>query len=267
MSRKRERENPCFICNHYHNFEAGEPCSVCGHGPAAAVERAAPPSAFPTLVVPDLLYLGSYDHAARAELLKAMGVKRILNVRAPAQRGCTRAREARGRSQRNMRARTRAPARRSRAPAATQTVPECQNLYKNSFLYHTASATPDAPKQVPLDECVAFVGACATPAKPARPQRAAGERSAAARSAAATRAARSADALPRAEASIAAREPVLVHCMSGSSRCAPAAAAPPRAPFTARVDASRRDADLACCLPRCRCPAACLGRRRWCLRT
>jgi hypothetical protein len=99
MSRKRERENPCFICNHYHNFEAGEPCSVCGHGPAAAVERAAPPSAFPTLVVPDFLYLGSYDHAARAELLKAMGVKRILNVRAPAQRGCTRDREARGRSQ------------------------------------------------------------------------------------------------------------------------------------------------------------------------
>ena len=83
MSRKRERENPCFICNHYHNFEAGEWCTVCGHGPAATVERAPPPSAFPTLVVPDLLYLGSYDHAARAELLKAMGVKRILNVRAP----------------------------------------------------------------------------------------------------------------------------------------------------------------------------------------
>jgi hypothetical protein len=83
MSRKRERENPCFICNHYHNFEAGELCSVCGHGPAATVERAPPPSAFPTVVVPDLLYLGSYDQAARAELLKAMGVKRILNVRAP----------------------------------------------------------------------------------------------------------------------------------------------------------------------------------------
>lgn len=91
MSRKRERENPCFICSHYHNFEAGEPCSVCGHGPASAgEERAPPPSAFPTMVVPNLLYLGSYDHASRAELLKAMGVKRILNVRACAPAPCER---------------------------------------------------------------------------------------------------------------------------------------------------------------------------------
>jgi dual specificity MAP kinase phosphatase len=87
MSRKRERENPCFICSHYHNYEAGEPCGVCGHGPACATARpAAPPSAFPTEVLPSFLYLGSYDHASRAELLKAMGIRRILNVRA-AQRG------------------------------------------------------------------------------------------------------------------------------------------------------------------------------------
>ena len=82
MSRKRERENPCFICNHYHNFEAGEPCGVCGHGPASGGEARAPtPSAFPTEVLPGFLYLGSYDHASRAEVLKAMGVSRILNVR------------------------------------------------------------------------------------------------------------------------------------------------------------------------------------------
>jgi hypothetical protein len=62
-----------------------------------------------------------------------------------------------------------------------QTVTECQNLYKNSFLYHTASATPDAPKQVPLDECVAFIGACTAPDATPRAQRAAGTRSAAAR--------------------------------------------------------------------------------------
>jgi hypothetical protein len=81
MSRKRERENPCFICNHYHNYEAGEVCGVCGHGPTCAVALPAPPSAFPTEVLPSFLYLGSYDHASRSELLKAMGIKRILNVR------------------------------------------------------------------------------------------------------------------------------------------------------------------------------------------
>jgi hypothetical protein len=79
---KRERDNPCFICNHFHNYDAGEPCSVCGHAPPVCD---APPQAsqspFPTEVLPDSLYLGSYDHAARSELLKAMGIKRILNVR------------------------------------------------------------------------------------------------------------------------------------------------------------------------------------------
>jgi hypothetical protein len=38
-------------------------------------------------------------------------------------------------------------------------VPDCQNLYRNTFNYHTASAVPGAPKQVPLEECVAFIGA------------------------------------------------------------------------------------------------------------
>lgn len=82
--RKRERENPCFICGHYHNYEAGEPCAVCGHAPACAAEPQGPTvGAFPTEVVPGFLYLGSYDHASRSELLKAMGIKRILNVRPP----------------------------------------------------------------------------------------------------------------------------------------------------------------------------------------
>ena len=180
MSRKRERENPCFICNHYHNYEAGEPCSVCGHGgPEPTVQRGPPPSAFPTLVVPDLLYLGSYDHAARAELLKAMGVKRILNVRLPACCGRARTRlwvaltgDARAPG---------GPARCSHARAVAQTVPDCQNLYKNSFLYHSASATPAAPKLVPLDECVAFIGACTAPAEPPAAKLSAGTRKTAAR--------------------------------------------------------------------------------------
>ena len=179
MSRKRERENPCFICNHYHNFEAGELCTVCGHGPAATVERAPPPSAFPTLVVPDLLYLGSYDHAARAELLKAMGVKRILNVRAPCtQREATQL--AQGRLGGGACARGRAAQRAEPPRPRAQTVPDCQNLYKNTFLYHSASAVPDAPKHVPLDECVAFIGAQNAPGGRAGTLRADGARNAAA---------------------------------------------------------------------------------------
>lgn len=35
-----------------------------------------------------------------------------------------------------------------------QTVPSCPPLYKNSFTYHTVSASPP-----PLDECYAFLGA------------------------------------------------------------------------------------------------------------
>jgi hypothetical protein len=57
-----------------------------------------------------------------------------------------------------------------------QTVPDCQNLYKNTFLYHSASAVPDAPKHVPLDECVAFIGAQNTATGRASIWRAAGAR-------------------------------------------------------------------------------------------
>lgn len=39
-----------------------------------------------------------------------------------------------------------------------QTVPSCQALYKNSFVYHTVSASPP-----PLEECCAFLGACRSP--------------------------------------------------------------------------------------------------------
>ena len=243
MSRKRERENPCFICNHYHNFEAGELCTVCGHGPAATVERAPPPSAFPTLVVPDMLYLGSYDHAARAELLKALGVKRILNVRAPcAPRGkATRSPQGQRRWGACASARAARRAETPRLPA--QTVPDCQNLYKNTFLYHSASAVPDAPKHVPLDECVAFIGAptapggraapCAPPARATPPRGRASDARLHSH-----RAPPGFDVPPRAraEASLMAQEPVLVHCMSGSSRCAPPAPrAAPRCAHTAHA--------------------------------
>lgn len=83
--RKRERENPCFICGHFHNYEGGEPCSVCGHAaaPAAPEGLVHDPSAgaFPTAVLQGSLYLGSFDQASRAEVLKAMGITHLLNVR------------------------------------------------------------------------------------------------------------------------------------------------------------------------------------------
>lgn len=110
--RKRERENPCFLCNHYHKYEEGEPCGVCGHRMMADTEKGPQESAFSTEILPNFLYLGSYDNASRSELLKAQGIGRILN-----------------------------------------TVPGCQNLYKNSFVYHCITSDGD----IPFDECVAFI--------------------------------------------------------------------------------------------------------------
>eukprot|EP00249_Psilotum_nudum_P011829 c23407_g2_i1 orf=285-1091(+) len=78
--RKRERENPCFVCRHYHKFEDGEVCGVCGHRLQDAAEKTPPQSAFSTEILPSFLYLGSYDNASRAELLKTQGITRILNM-------------------------------------------------------------------------------------------------------------------------------------------------------------------------------------------
>lgn len=78
--RKRERENPCFICGHYHKFEDGEVCGVCGHRLPDASEKIPVQSAFSSEILPSFLYLGSYDNASRAELLKAQGITRILNA-------------------------------------------------------------------------------------------------------------------------------------------------------------------------------------------
>lgn len=114
--RKRERENPCAICGHYHKFEEGEACGVCGHRMQGANEKSPQmPSAFPTEVLPAFLYLGSYDNASRAELLKAQGIARILN-----------------------------------------TVPACQNLYKNSFHYHCLKEE----QTLPFNEAVEFIEQC-----------------------------------------------------------------------------------------------------------
>lgn len=80
--RKRERENPCGVCGHYHKYEEGEVCSICGHRiPVGSEKTSIQVSAFPSVVLPEFLYLGSYDNASRSELLKTQGISRILNVR------------------------------------------------------------------------------------------------------------------------------------------------------------------------------------------
>ena len=116
---KRTRESPCFICGHYHAYESGEVCAICGHGPPSPADAISANKlmgchgAYPSEVLPAFLYLGSYDHASRADLLRAMGIQYVLNAVGSG----------------------------------------CQNLYRNSFTYHTASSSTT----LPLEECVAFL--------------------------------------------------------------------------------------------------------------
>lgn len=117
--RKRERENPCGVCGHYHKYEEGEVCGICGHrmpvltGKTSSVQV----SVFPSEILPEFLFLGSYDNASRAELLKTQGISRVLN-----------------------------------------TVPACQNLYKNSFTYHCLQEQ----QNLPFDDANQFLEQCAT---------------------------------------------------------------------------------------------------------
>ncbi|CAD5188760.1 protein-tyrosine-phosphatase IBR5-like [Musa acuminata AAA Group] len=114
--RKRERENPCDVCGHYHKYEEGEVCGVCGHRVPAAFERPIQPaSAFPSEILTDFLYLGSYDNASRGEILKTLRITHILN-----------------------------------------TVPACQNLYKNSFTYHCLQDD----KVLQFDDAIQFLEQC-----------------------------------------------------------------------------------------------------------
>ncbi|XP_041005210.1 protein-tyrosine-phosphatase IBR5-like [Juglans microcarpa x Juglans regia] len=114
--RKRERENPCGVCGHYHKYEEGEVCGVCGHRiPAPSEKTSIQVSAFPSEILPEFLYLGSYDNASRSELLKSQGISRVLN-----------------------------------------TVPACQNLYKNSFTYHCLQDE----KTLPFDDANQFLEQC-----------------------------------------------------------------------------------------------------------
>ncbi|KAL5218672.1 hypothetical protein ABZP36_019356 [Zizania latifolia] len=68
--RKRERENPCGICGHYHKYEQGEVCGVCGHYPPASTAAGAQAvagvqaprldSAFSSEILKEFLFLGIY---------------------------------------------------------------------------------------------------------------------------------------------------------------------------------------------------------------
>ncbi|KAF8409640.1 hypothetical protein HHK36_005718 [Tetracentron sinense] len=114
--RKRERENPCGVCGHYHKYEEGEVCGICGHRiPGSSEKSGLQTSAFPSEILPEFLYLGSYDNASRAELLKTQGISRVLN-----------------------------------------TVPACQNLYKNSFTYHCLQDE----ENLPFDDAIQFLEQC-----------------------------------------------------------------------------------------------------------
>ncbi|KAK6774290.1 hypothetical protein RDI58_029529 [Solanum bulbocastanum] len=115
--RKRERENPCGVCGHYHKYEEGEVCGICGHRMPDVSEKGSSihVSAFPSEILPEFLFLGSYDNASRAELLKTVGISRILN-----------------------------------------TVPACQNLYKNSFTYHCLQDE----QNLAFDDAIQFLEQC-----------------------------------------------------------------------------------------------------------
>nr|GMD36949.1 protein-tyrosine-phosphatase IBR5-like [Ipomoea batatas] len=57
-------------------------CQICGHRMAGVAEKVSSiqVSAFPTEILAEFLYLGSYDNASRAELLKTQGISRVLNL-------------------------------------------------------------------------------------------------------------------------------------------------------------------------------------------
>ncbi len=64
-----------MLCGHYHKFEDGEVCGICGHRQKEATEKGPQQSAFSNEILPQFLYLGSYDNASGAQ-----GISRILDV-------------------------------------------------------------------------------------------------------------------------------------------------------------------------------------------
>lgn len=61
-------------------YENGETCPVCGHAPILNGPATSPPSALPSEIIPGFLFLGSYDHASRQDMLVTLGIEYVLNV-------------------------------------------------------------------------------------------------------------------------------------------------------------------------------------------
>ncbi|KAG9141215.1 hypothetical protein Leryth_001703 [Lithospermum erythrorhizon] len=170
--RKRERENPCGICGHYHKYEAGEVCGICGHRLPVLTDKTPPIqlSLFPSEILPDFLYLGSYDDASRAQLLKTQGISRVLNdlinLAGDVNWYCCFSVEDLSilvswdtsfvvedydcvfmSIHYNF-----------TKKQLDKTVPACQNLYKNSFTYHCLQEE----QKLPFDDANQFLEQCAT---------------------------------------------------------------------------------------------------------
>lgn len=62
-------------------YEGGVPCATCGHVYTKSEGATLRASKFPSEILPGRVWLGSFDNASRVELLKAMGITHILNVR------------------------------------------------------------------------------------------------------------------------------------------------------------------------------------------
>lgn len=69
-----------IISSKHVQYEHGEPCLVCGHTSFEGRSSTMPPSAIPSEVIAGHLFLGSYDHASRCDMLKMLGIEYILNV-------------------------------------------------------------------------------------------------------------------------------------------------------------------------------------------
>ncbi|KAK1273122.1 Protein-tyrosine-phosphatase IBR5 [Acorus gramineus] len=173
--RKRERENPCGVCGHYHKYEEGEVCGICGHRMALNTERPIHhSSAFPSEIIPEFLYLGSYDNASRSELLKTQGISCILNKllfpksfklafskgdkiedSALLYEGVTVWFSTLGWNVSNILI-AGALHLDGEFMGGERTVPACQNLYKNSFTYHCLQDD----KILEFDDAIQFLEKC-----------------------------------------------------------------------------------------------------------